>query len=705
MSLGASPFVRQWLQSDGKTVTLHTGKVDIGQRISTALAQVVAEELTLAPEEIRVAPVTTAGSPDEGITSGSNSVEHSGHALRLAAATLRHWLHARVTDAEGCGPWMLENGAFRREGANISHSIAGLMASEDWSNLAVDTGATPMAPADALPAPRMRGLEDMVRGSFTFVHDIDVPDIVHARVVRPPHARATLSSIDTEVLSRVTDEGLQVMQSGDFIAVAGKGEWAVVRAATRLGVVCQWDQNGGLSEEDVFGALTRDNAIRRLPVVDGLPLDNEPVPAQPGNPAYSERFERPYFLHGALAPSAAFAVFRNDVLEITCHSQGIYPLRDSIADSLGLAPENVVITHMPGSGCYGHNGADDAAFEAALVALELAGTPVLLKWSREDEHAWEPFAPAMATELAATPGPDGQVASFSAEVFSDTHRGRPRAGPDRAGPARLLANQWRDCDVPAPKATPNMNRHGGMHRNLDPVYTFPEKRLVKNLVGGLPHRTSAFRCLGATTNIFALESMMDTLAKQASEDPVRYRLNQMQDARGRAVLERLSEQIALRATPPDTGGRGIAYAQYKNAMTRVGICVDIDMADTGEVLLKDVLIVADAGRVLDHNGLIAQLEGGFIQGASIALSEEVTWDRDGILSRDWESYPVLRFDRVPQITVDLVEAQHEPSAGAGEATPGPAIAAIANALYDATGMRMTRLPLTADAILRHAAAL
>jgi CO/xanthine dehydrogenase Mo-binding subunit len=251
-------------------------------------------------------------------------------------------------------------------------------------------------------------------------------------------------------------------------------------------------------------------------------------------------------------------------------------------------------------------------------------------------------------------------------------------------------------------APPNMGNHAGMHRNLDPVYSFPERRLVKNLVRGLPHRTSAMRCLGAAANIFALESFMDELAETAGADPFAFRAAQHDDPRAGAVLAELERQVQARPPLPEGRGRGIAYAQYKNQMTRVGVAVELSVTEQAEVRLHHALIVADAGRVIDADGLTAQLEGGFIQAASWALYEEVTWDREGITSRDWDSYTVIRFDNIPEIEVTLLEQAGTKPVGAGEASPGPTIAAIANAVHDCIGIRLRRMPFTPDAITRAA---
>lgn len=702
MSLDAYPRIADWVtERDGRLV-LHTGKVDIGQRISTALTQIAHEELTVPLDRIDIAPVRTGHAPDEGITSGSNSVEQSGHALRCACASLRTHLMALAARQYGgdVQDWDITDGILHLPGTNHRIDLVTLMPDLD-PEAKVDPACKFLdRTAVTLPGPAMRGLADMLNGRFVFVHDLERPGMVHARVIRPPHARARLMDVPAETVRQLQASGFSIIRDGSFLAVAGAREWPVVKAAARLGRACVWEAAEGLDETDPFEQLAPENA-QRFAILDATPCD-APIPEALDNPDYVARFERPYQMHAALAPSAALAEWSGERLTLHSHSQGIYALRDSIADSLGLNLEQVDITHVPGSGCYGHNGADDAAFEAALIALSLPKTPILLKWSREDEHAWEPYAPAMAVNLAATVS-DGKVTAFSADVFSDTHRGRPRAGPNRAGPARLLANHFRETPIGPIPAQPNMGRHAGMHRNLDPVYSFATTRLVKNLVQGMPLRTSALRCLGATANIFAIESFMDEIAVQNGIPPIAFRRSHLQDPRAVAVLEELDRQVRCRPDMAEGFGRGIAYGQYKNQMTRVGLMVELGVNDRAEVQLLKAIIVADAGRIVDADGLSAQLEGGFLQAASWALYEEVTWDRDGIESRDWDSYPVIRFDNVPKIDVVLLDHPDAPSVGAGEASPGPTVAAIANAIADAIGVRMRRMPFTPERIMQTAA--
>jgi CO/xanthine dehydrogenase Mo-binding subunit len=701
MSLDAYPLIADWVTVQDGKVLIHTGKVDIGQRISTALVQILHEELTVPWDGIDIAPVRTGHAPDEGITSGSNSIEQSGHALRCAAITLREAVIARVATERGteASDWQLSEGVLELTGTNQKIDLIDLI-----PDLASDTPVRPdCVPRSRiegeLPCPAMRGLEDIVRGTFAYVHDLERPGMLHARVIRPPHARAVLREIKSKALKNLRDAGFHVIRDGSFLAIAGAREWSVIKAATKLTAACDWNARGGLPETDVFAQLSADHAQRFL-VVDAKPTD-APIPKANPSPDYAARFERTYQMHGSLAPSAALAEWTGQTLTLHSHSQGIYPLRESIADTLGLALTQVDITFVPGSGCYGHSGADDAAFEAALIAQALPNTPILLKWTRTEEHAWEPYAPAMAVDLSATVT-DGKISGYSADVFSDTHRGRPRPGPNRAGPARLLSNHFREDPIGPIPAQPNTGRHAGMHRNLDPVYDFADTRLVKNLVSGLPHRTSAMRCLGATTNIFAIESFMDEMAREQGVPPVAFRASYLDDPRALEILAALQRHIDARPDMPDGSGRGTAYAQYKNQMTRVGVCVELSVNDLAEVRLQDAFIVADAGRVVDADGLIAQLEGGFLQAASWALYEQVLWDRDGIQSLDWNTYPVIRFDNVPNIEVSLLDQPDAPSVGAGEASPGPTVAAIANAIYDAIGLRMRRMPFTSEAIMQAA---
>jgi len=706
-SLSKHPDLDDWLSitADGR-VKVRTGKVDIGQHISTALALVSAEELDVDLGRIDMQPTATGISPDEGITSGSNSMEESGNAVRLAAATARRHLLSLAAGALDVDVESLDvaDGLVQSRGTNRSVTYWDLLGDQRFG-IAVDPEAPTKPPAEYSQVGRRvvaRGMEDIVTGKARYLQDMQMPDMLHARVVRPPHYHARLRKLDETTVQKLDQEDAQVVRDGSFVAVACDDEFAAVKAAERLGGAIEWDLGPGLEAMDVFERLTANERVS-LPVVDGVPQD-EPVPglADPPDEAVTTlraRYEKPYIMHGSIGPSAAMALFDDGQLTVWSHSQGIFTLRLSMAEALKMDVESVHLTHVPGAGCYGHNGADDAALDAALVARAIPGRPILLKWSREDEHAWEPFGTCMVMEACASLDGDGHVVAWSQETYSDSHVQRPRPGPNQVGPSRLLAMRYLADPVAPRPAQPAMGHHIGIHRNLDPLYTFPDRRLVKNLVRGMPLRTSSLRTLGAYGNVFALESFIDELAEAAGKDPVQFRLGYLDDERARAVLEAAAEALNRDgADAPPGRGRGIAFARYKNVKTYAAVGVELEVTDAAEVRLHRCVVAADAGQVVDPSGLSSQLEGGALQAASWTLYEQVQFDSGGVTTRDWDTYPILRFDNVPEMETVLMERPGEPFLGAGEATSGPAAAAIANAIHNATGLRLRRLPFTPDAI-------
>jgi nicotinate dehydrogenase subunit B len=717
-SLKSHPRLDDWIRLDtAQVVTVRTGKVEIGQRINTALIMTAAAELSLDPARIQLEEVSTGVSPDEGMTSGSNSIEQSAEAVRLAAVSARHELLRLAASALECDAVSLElaDGLVRERNGNRSASFWELLPAGRFE---IDVRT------DALDAPqtldesfakvlREQRAARLASGEEQFVQDYRADDLLHARVVRPPHATARLLGIDE---SRFTmTEAILLVRDGSFLAVAAHDEFDVVNAATRLAGAARWDRGDGRgdNDRDIFERL-RSNPAISLAVVEGRPVDGPIAPVlaatSDAKAAQQAVYERGYQMHGSIGPSAARARMCDGVLDVWTHSQGIYPLRGSLAELLKLPVDRVRVQHALGAGCYGHNGADDAALDAALVARALPGRTVLLKWSREDEHAWEPYASAMAIELSAQVDAQNRIVGWSHDTYSDTHGGRPRPGAGEVGPARLLASQWLE-DAPAPfVASPNRDSHGGIHRNAEPYYDFADSRIVKHLVRDLPLRTSAMRTLGAFMNVFAIESFIDELAHAAQLDPLALRLSHLSDPRASALLIRVADDIGWQRDEPDSKnskelatGKGLAFARYKNRQAYVAVAVEVAVGDDAQVRLRRAAIATDAGRIVDRDGLAAQMEGGFLQAASWTLHEQVQFDATGVTSRDWDSYPILRFDNIPQISVHIAESSSHPPLGAGEASCGPAGAAIANAVCNAVGLRVRRLPLSPDA-LRAAAA-
>jgi len=702
-SLSGNPGVDAWLSfAEDGVVLVRSGKVDIGQRVSTAVALVAAEELDVAPTRVRVAQRETGQVPNEGYTSGSRSMMDSALAVRLAAATARRHLLALAADRLGAHADDLDvaDGLIRAPGTNLTTSYWELAGGEPIA-IAVDAAIATKAPDDYRVLGRTfeaTGLGGLATGATRFVHDLSMPGMLHARVVYPPHYHARLESLDGNIESRLN--GGRLVRDGSFLAVAHADEWTAIQLAARVAEAARWTPERGLDTTDIATQLTG-HPRTSLPVVAGTPVE-APVPPL-GNPPASAvatlnaRYERPYHMHATIGPSAGLAHLDGNLLTVWTHSQGIYPFRASVAEALKRNVQSIRVVHVPGAGCYGHNGADDAGFAAALIACALPGTPVLLKYTRADEHGWEPYGSAMVADLRASLDARGKIVAWSHENFSDTHVTRPQPGPGGRGAARLIASRLRAEPLTPPSAQPAMAPHLGIHRNQDPLYDLPDRRIIKHLVKGLPLRTSSFRGLGAFLNILAIESFMDELAQTAGIDPVTFRLNHLSDPRARAVIEAAAKR--MREWDKAGGvGHGLGFAQYKNEMAYAAVGIALSVDDAARVRLHRAVIVGDAGDVIDRQGIVSQLEGGMLQACSLTLYEGVGYDAFGITSRDWESYPILKFDNIPEVETIVIERPGDPFLGVGEATTGPTAGAIANAIYDATGLRLRRAPFNADAI-------
>ncbi len=704
-SLDAYPNVDDWLVFGAGRVTVRTGKVDIGQRISTALALIAAEELDVAFERIDIDDVDTSNSLDEEYTSASNSLERCGQSVRLAAATARRHLlalaaHALAMDVSAL---KIDDGCVGPGTGAKSTTYWELMRGKRFG-IPVDVGIAPKASSEYKLIGRSVtaiDLVDLVGGRAPFVHDLSMPGMLHARLVRPPHYHARIAEIDASIADRLA--GAQLVQDGSFLAVVAADEHRAVRAAALVAGAVRWTSERPLDTTSIYELLVTSPAIS-MPVRNGEAFSETPPPLQPppveAATTLHTRIERPYLMHGSIGPSAALALWEDGNLTVWTHTQGVFPLRATIAESLGIEISQVRLIQKRGPGCYGHNGADDAALDAALIARSVSGRPVMLKWSREDEHAWEPYGPAMVVEVRASIDRNGRIVDWSHDTWSDTHRTRPRPGPNGVGPARMLSTHFVRHPVPAFVPEPFLSVPlAGVHRNADPYYTIPRRRVVKHLVRGMPLRTSTLRTLGSYTNVMAIETMMDELACSAGIDPLTFRMEHLDDPRAHAVLKAVADLAQWNTRKPAPGhGRGLAFARYNNRKAYAAAIVDLSVNDAAQVRIDKVWIAADAGQIVDPDGLRLQLEGGAFQAVSWTLCEQVTFDAGGITSRDWESYPMLRFDRAPDVETILIDRPGEPYLGPSECSVAPTAAAVANAIHDAIGLRLHRLPFNADAI-------
>jgi nicotinate dehydrogenase subunit B len=703
-SLQRHPELDMWIRvnADG-TVTLFTGKVELGQGVKAAIARLGAEELDVTLDRVRVQTADTAHGLDELFTAGSGSMEESGAAMRQAAAEARQHLLELAAQQLGVPAPQLQvaDGTIGAPGTNHRITYWQLLGGQKFARQ-VTGRVQPKRPAAYQIVGRAGARFDLpalVTGTARFVQDFTRPGLLHARVVRPPSPGAQLESLDEAPVRRMPGV-VAVVRDGSFLGVVAAREEQAVNAMAVLRERAQWSEQETLpSMTDVHTWLLAQPA-RSFPVVDGVAVD-APVPPievlEGAAQTLRATYTRPYHMHASIGPSAAVAEWSAGALTVWTHSQGVYLLRSALAQALGIEADTVRVAHVEGPGCYGHNGADDAALDAALLARAVPGRPVRLQWMREDEHAWEPYGPAMVVKIQASLDDSGRLLDWNHDVWSNTHMARALPYGDHSG---LLAAWHRAAPLPRPQPFPMRAYHAGIHRNADPLYAVPQRRIVKHFVENTPLRVSSTRSLGAYANVFAIESFIDELAHAARVDPLEFRLRHLDDARARAVLSAAAERAGWTRRHGEFGrGRGIGFARYKNQKCYAAVVADVhvDLA-TAEISVERAVIAADAGQIIDPSGLANQLEGGVIQSASWTLKEQVVFDRTRVTSIDWESYPILKLSEAPEIETVLLDQPGEPALGSGEATQGPTAGAIANAVFDAIGVRLRQIPFTPDRV-------
>ncbi|MDY7229576.1 xanthine dehydrogenase family protein molybdopterin-binding subunit [Hyalangium rubrum] len=668
-------------------VTLKTGKVELGQGVLTALGQICADELDIELARLEIISGDTTLCPNQGTTAGSMSMPEGGTAVRHAAAEVRAILVAMASERLGVPAARLRvtDGTITAPGKGGTTTYWSLVGDRALNREA--TGSVAPKPASerryvGQSVPR-RDLPPKVVGESIFVQDFRPDALVHGRVVRPPSYGAKLLDVEVSAVERMPGV-LKVVRDGDFLGVIATKEWLAIRAAASLARAARWQERASLPLDPyawLMGQPSQDTTIQDTQRPAG------PAPVRTLEASY----RRPYQMHGAIGPSCAVATWNGESLTVQTHSQSVFDTAEAIAKMLGLSKDKVHGQHMHGSGCYGHNGADDAAADAALLARALPHRPVRVQWSREDEHTWEPYGPAMVTRVRAGIDENGDVLDWTYELWSTPHGTRPGGNPGNLLAGRSLAKPF-PMPVPWGGGPPNYSAD----RNAIPLYAFPSQRVTTHLVTEMPLRVSSHRALGAYTNVFAIESFMDELAHAARVDPVEFRLRQLRDARAQAVIVKAAERFGwstYRREPHR--GRGIGFARYKNLASYCAICLEV-LVDPKSHAIRVVraVLAADAGEVVNPDGLINQLEGGLVQSLSWSLKEAVQYDERRILSRDWSTYPILTFSEVPPVEVELIDRPGEPFLGAGEASQGPTVAALANAVFDATGLRVRELPLT-----------
>jgi CO/xanthine dehydrogenase Mo-binding subunit len=691
-SLAKAPDLDSWIRvgSDGR-ITVFTGKAELGQGLKTALMQVAAHELATPFASIDLVTADTARTPDEGVTAGSHSMQDSGTAIVNACANVRALLAeaAAWQFAIGVDRITLRDGAAHTpDGRNIGYGDLA-------AALSLHVAAKPDMPRRR-DGPRLLGkdlprvdIPAKVTGGAAYLQDMRLPGMLHARVVRGPSDGTTVKPADVAAVGKMPGVA-KVVRNGHFLAVVADQEWRAVKAMHRL-------QAGGWERAAApIEAADLRETIRRLPAQDMAIFDYGGPPAPADARVVRARYSRPHLMHGSVGPSCAVALWKDDGVTVWTHSQGVYPLRRALADLLKLEPAKIRCIHVEGSGCYGHNGADDVAADAALAARAVPGQPVRLQWMREQEHGWEPLGSAMVVELTAEIGADNRIVGWRHEVWSNTHSTRPTTA------GGLLAGREVDPPFTPPKPRPIPMPEGGGARNGNPIYALPNARGTFHFVEQMPVRVSALRGLGAQMNVFAIESFMDEIAAETGADPVAHRLAWLTNERAREVVRRAADRFDwARRGPRSKGGgegrgTGFAFARYKNLASYCAVAMEVRVdRDTGEIHVPRVVAAVDAGEAVNPDGIRNQIEGGIVQSLSWTTLEQVRFDRTHRASFDWSTYPILRFPAVPgRVEVQVIDRPGQPFLGAGEAAQGPASAALANAVADALGIRIRDMPLS-----------
>ena len=692
VSLAANPVLSSWVRfsSEGQ-VLISPGKVEIGQGIVTALAQIAADELDVDIGRVQMVRPSTAASPNEGVTSGSLSVQQSGRAIRHACAEIRQIFLDAASDRLGVGIDALgvKDGTISGPG-NVSTSYWELAA-----EVSLDRDATPAATPKSSTQRALAGksvqrvdIPGKVFSHPRFIHDFALPGMLHGRVLRPELSAAKLVNL-SEDRARAVAGLVAIVRDGNFTGVISETEDGAEAALKALRKEAIWSSGEALPDEDRLAQWLKVQPSEST-VIDTKTASGKPVKVR----TIRRQYTRPYLAHASIAPSCAIAQWTGERVHVWTHSQGVYFLRADLALVLTLPLENIIVEHMEGAGCYGHNAADDVALDAVLLAKAGGGRPVRVQWSRQDEMTHAPFGAAMAIEIEADLDAHGEIVEWRHSIWSNGHTARPGRA---AQPALLAATELAN---PFPRyiaTNPSQANGGGADRNSIPLYDFPSWQIECHRLLTMPIRTSALRTLGGQGNVFAIESFIDELASAHGEDPVAFRLRHLSDSRAQDVIRSVARRANWKPDKHTGRGHGLGFARYKNTGAYCAVVAEVEGAE--DVSVKRLTIAVDVGEAINPDGVINQIEGGAIQATSWVLKERVRFDRQRITSNSWASYPILRFSEVPEVQVELIPRPDSEPLGAGEAAHGPVTSAIANAVFDALGVRVRDLPITRDSLI------
>ena len=673
---------------DGR-VTVFSGKVDLGTGVRTALTQMAAEELDVPLDRVTLVQGDTALTPDQGPTYGSLSIQNGGVQIRQAAATARKHLVELASQRLGVAPGELavENGTIRPKAGGQGLGYGELIGDRNFS-LKVDKDIVTKDPASfsivGKSVPRL-DIPEKATGRFTYMHDFRVPGMLHGRVVRPPAIGARLESLDESSVKDVP--GLvKVVREGDFLGVVAETEWAAIKAGNALKAT--WSSWQGLPEQSRLWDHVRATKVTKDDVTSNVGNVDEALPK--GAKRLNASYDFAIHTHGSIGPSCAIAEVKDGALTCWTASQATHNLAKQLAAMLNMPVESVRCIYLEGSGCYGRNGHEDAAGDAALLARAV-GRPVRVQWTRADEHGWDPKGPPTLIDLEAALDANGGVVAWHSQFLI------PEGA---AGNVPLVAAALAGLPHETTLAPGNIIQNSAI------PYAFPNIRTVCHRLAETPFRPSWIRTPGRMQNSFANEAFMDELAAAAGADPIEFRLRYLKDERGVEVLQRLIALAKWEKRPSprkDAGdvarGRGMSYVKYELNRTYIGAVAEVEVdRNSGAIRVPRFYVVHDCGQIVNPDGVKNQIEGNVIQTVSRTLKEEVTFDRSHVTSLDWASYPILTFPEVPEIVIELVDRPKEKPWGAGEPSAAVVPSTISNAVFDAVGVRLRSVPFRPEKV-------
>lgn len=671
-------------------VTVYSGKVDLGTGVFTALTQIAAEELSVPFERVTLVQGDTALTPDQGNTWGSLTIQAGGMQIRQACATAREALLGQAAQKLGAqrGEVTVKDGVVTAKSSGKSVTYGQLVGGKRFE-LKVDAKA-PHKPASeyTLVGKSVNRLDipGKVTGKFTYMQDFKRPGMLHARVVRPAGMRAELLSVDDAAAKKIPGY-VATVRKGNFVAAVARNEWAAIQGGAAI--KADWSKWEGLPEKSRLWEHVRNTKVVSDEVFQNVGDAGKAMPT--GARQISATYEFAVHTHASIGPSCAVADFRGGKLTVWSASQATHMLRRQLAKMLALKADDIRCLYVEGSGCYGRNGHEDAAADAALIAKEI-GKPVRVQWSRADEQVWSPKGPPTLLEHRAALDAAGKVVAWESGVYIPN---RPK-GFEVTLVAAELSGLPKDTAFP-----------GNIHQSLAVPYTFPNIKATAHWLAETPFKPSWIRTPGRMQNTYANESFMDECAAAAGADPVEYRLANLKDARGAECINRcatIAKWAPRGKTPRDKGeiahGRGFSYVKYELVRTYVAVVADVSVnRRTGRVKVDRFHVAHDCGQIINPDGLRNQIEGNVIQTTSRTLIEDLAWDRSTVTGLDWMTYPILRFPDVPSVHTDLIDRPTEQPWGAGEPTAAVVPSAIANAIYDAIGVRLRSVPFTPDKVL------